>query len=244
MIDSSPLADLLRQRADTRKAAWWSDYVKGARFLGVPMAETRSIALEWWDGLDDAGDPVDTCLDLGRHRISEVRLAGIAIMEHRLVPGGDLTAPSLERVRGALDDGAYDDWNTCDWLCVKVLGPLLSSPEPHVHADVLAWSASDTLWTRRASVVAFVNLIGPAEPSPGFDEAFASTAGLLLEDGRRFVQTAVGWTMRMFATRRPREAAAFLEDHIDVISREALDNATKGLPDEQRSALRALHRSR
>jgi hypothetical protein len=253
--DTDALIDLLAPHADDRKAAWWANYVKGARFLGVPMADTRKVALGWWAGRGGDPDPIRTCLELGRHPLSDVKLAGVAIMEHVLIPGGELLPRDLPRIRDALDAGAYDDWNACDWMCVKVVGRLLAptvagSPSgiheeiTRIHGDVLEWSTSEALWTRRASLVGFVNLLQHSEPSPGFDEAFLATAGVLLADDRRFVQTGVGWTMRMFGLRCPLEAAAFLEAHIGSISREALANAARGLPDERRSALLDLHRSR
>ena len=160
----------LRAVADHDKQRWWTNYVKGALFIGVPMAEVRSVARAWFRELNTQ-DPVALCLELGGHPMSEMKLAGVAIMEHDLVPDGVMTVSDLGRIQAALHGGGYDDWNTCDWLCVKVIGRLVDGANQAAHESVLSWVSSDVLWEKRAGLVAFVNLLPKAEPSHGFDLA-------------------------------------------------------------------------
>ena len=228
---STQIGDLstrLGAAADEAKQVWWTNYVKGARFLGVPMAETRAIALDWYRG-GETSDPVGLCLELGRHPISEVKLAGIAIMEHDLVPSGVMSVSDLDRVRLSLSAGGYDDWNTCDWLCVKVIGPLVGAGARTDHDGILAWSSSDVLWEKRASLVGFVNLLAREEPSAGFDGAFLTAARMVVGDERRFAQTAVGWTLRELSHREPDLVHRFVTDHRSLMSSEAEANSTKFL---------------
>jgi 3-methyladenine DNA glycosylase AlkD len=228
---STQIAELvsrLETAADESKQRWWTNYVKGAEFLGVPMAQTRSIALKWFRA-GEFSDPVGLCLDLGIHPISEMKLAGIAIMEHVLVPNGDMNGADLERVQHALADGAYDDWNTCDWLCVKVIGRLVDGAPRTDHDRVLAWSSSNVLWEKRAGLVGFVNLLPQREPSVGFDRSFLATAATVVADDRRFAQTAAGWTLRELSHREPELVRDFVRDHGGLMSSEALFSATRFL---------------
>jgi 3-methyladenine DNA glycosylase AlkD len=230
-MPSAPISELearLSAVADESKQRWWANYVKGAEFLGVPMTQTRSIALDWFRA-DGFGDPVGLCLDLGSHQISEMKLAGIAIMEHELVPSGVMGIGDLARVRDALNVGGYDDWNTCDWLCVKVIGRLVDGGSRTEHERVLAWSSSGVLWEKRASLVGFVNLLPQQEPSTGFDGAFLVAAAAVVADDRRFAQTAVGWTMRELSHRQPKLVRSFVSDHGNLMSSEAMASATKYL---------------
>ncbi len=222
------LVSRLEATADEAKRSWWTNYVKGALFLGVPMAQTRAIALDWYRN-GESSDPVGVCLELGRHPISEVKLAGIAIMEHDLVPSGVMSATDLERIRAGLNAGGFDDWNTCDWLCVKVIGRLVDGRPRRDHDGVLAWSSSDVLWEKRASLVGFVNLLVRREPSAGFDGAFLTAARTVVSDERRFAQTAVGWTLRELSHREPDMVRAFVSDHGSLMSSEAAASATKFL---------------
>ena len=222
-MDTGSIADLearLRAVADHDKQRWWTNYVKGALFIGVPMAEVRSVARTWFRELD-AHDAVGLCLDLGRHPISEMKLAGIAVMERDLVPAGVMTVSDLGRIQGALHRGGYNDWNTCDWLCVKVIGRLVDGANRAAHTAVLSWASSDVLWERRAGLVGFVNLLPKAEPSRGFDLAFLSAASTVVEDERRFAQTAAGWTLRELSRREPELVRTFLSNHSARMSNEA-----------------------
>ena len=216
----------LRAAADDDKQQWWTNYVKGALFFGVPMATVRSIGREWYRQFDTS-DPVSLCLQLGGHPVSEMKLAGIAIMEHDLVPNGVMVTKDLERVGEALRTGAYDDWNTCDWLCVKVIGRIVDGASRSLHDSVLGWASSDVLWKKRAALVGFVNLLPKAEPSVGFDMAFVEAASTVVADDRRFAQTAVGWTLRELSHRNPDLVRTFLRDHSPSMSPEALGAASK-----------------
>jgi 3-methyladenine DNA glycosylase AlkD len=232
------LVAALERHADPSKRAWWERYVKGAQFLGVPMASTRSVALDWWKSVD-TDDPVGDCLDLGTHPVTEVKLAGVAVMERILVPTGAMDARHLRSVRRTIDAGGYDDWNACDWLCVKVLGPIAASSAAADQRAVLDWTEGSVTWTKRAGLVSFVNLVSEPPAWDGFDEAFLTAAATNAADGRRFVQTSVGWTLRELSHRAPELVTEFLEEHWQRMSRESLDNATKALPPDVRGSLRS-----
>jgi len=212
--------------ADSDKQLWWTNYVKGAQFLGVPMAQVRSIARAWY-GEFHTDDGVELCLRLGSHPLSEMKLAGIAIMEHELVPSGAMDVGTLNSIRDSLSSGSYDDWNTCDWLCVKVLGRIVDGAHRTDHDRVLAWTSSEVVWEKRAGLVAFVNLMPRAEPSPGFDQAFLSAASTVVKDNRRFAQTAAGWTLRELSRREPDLVRTFVHRHESKMSSEALASAMK-----------------
>jgi 3-methyladenine DNA glycosylase AlkD len=142
-----------------------------------------------------------------------------------------------------MDEGAFDDWNTCDWFCVKVLHRLMEDGEPNAHSELLSWSHSATLWTKRASLVGFVNLLPKREMDVGFDDGFVAAAGRVAEDQRRFCQTSIGWTMRELSVRRPSLVEDFLENHLVMLSREAITNASKKLDARVRQRLLEAHRS-
>jgi 3-methyladenine DNA glycosylase AlkD len=235
------LENRLAAHADTAKREWWSNYVKGAVFYGVPMAETRELALEWWRESDHQ-DPLADAVSLGHHPVTEVKLAGISILERILIPEGALRSSDLGSMRTAMDDGAFNDWNTCDWFCVKILHRLMEDGRPDAHSELLSWSHSATLWTKRASLVGFVNLLPKREMELGFDDAFVTAAGRVAEDQRRFCQTSVGWTMRELSVRRPSLVEHFLENHRLRLSREAITNASKKLDFQIRRRLLESHK--
>src|SRR3712207_8372132 len=57
---------------------------------------------------------------------SEDKLAGVLFLQEILLPAGALDWRSdLPRIARLFDEGYIRDWSTCDWFCVKVLGPLV-----------------------------------------------------------------------------------------------------------------------
>ena len=232
----------LQAHADPTKQAWWSNYVKGAEFYGVTMADTRSLGLHWWQSAEH-DDPVAEAVALGHHPITEIRLAGISIMERILIRDGTMGYVDLPRLQDAMNTGAFDDWNTCDWFCIKVLQQLMDGAPAEAHSEMLSWATADIVWVKRAALVAFVNLIPRAEPSAGFDTRFTAAASTVAQDQRRFCQTAIGWTMRELSVRDPSAVERFLADHLQLLSREAISNASKKLDSRTRSGLLSAHGS-
>ncbi len=241
-LEASDLEVELQANADTAKRDWWTNYVKGARFYGVPMADVRRVGIQWWQANRPNGSLGDA-LVLCAHPYTEVRLTGIAVMERILIPEGRLAARDLATLRSSLDDGALADWNTCDWFCVKVLNVLMDTGNASDHHDLLEWLESTTVWTKRSSLVGFVTLLADREPSPGFDEHFVSAADTMATDRRRFCQTALGWTMRELSVRRPEIVESYVNRHLSNLSRESVANAVKKLDSGTRTQLLKAHKA-
>ncbi|HEX2128230.1 MAG TPA: DNA alkylation repair protein [Solirubrobacterales bacterium] len=218
------IQDHLADRASPEKRAWWENYVKGASFRGTPMGEIRRVVSAYVKGHEDLGDRELKALayELIAQPLSEDKLAGILLLSEHLMDA--LDARDLPSFRSLLADGQLGDWNSCDWFCVKVLARMLERAEdPQAVAQALiAWTASDDLWVRRAGLVAFVNL------APRGDAALDGLASYVLEgaernvkDARRFAQTSVGWVLRELSRAHPDAVRAFLDRHADEMSAEA-----------------------
>lgn len=125
------------------------------------------------------------------------------------------------------------DWNTCDWLCVRVLGPLIERHGEVAARTIAGWCDAAGLWRRRAAVVAFVNLVGrDEEPFPGCRQLVLDTCARNVTDPQRFAQTGVGWVLRELSTAAPGAVAVFLDRHGDTMSAEARRTASSRLPGE------------
>ncbi|HEV3408231.1 MAG TPA: DNA alkylation repair protein [Gaiellaceae bacterium] len=215
--------------------AWWERYLKGAvPFRGAPMAEIRRVMHELWEDRELAALPaerqVEIALRLFVEPYSEDKLTGVLALAERLL--GHLTLADVPRLARPFAEGDIDDWSTCDWYCVKVLGPFIErAPDPRAAAEaVAAWRSAESLWQRRAAAVAFVNL------APRADDVFPGLARLILDvcasnvrDPARFSQTGVGWVLRELSRADPEAVAGFVRDHRHEMSREALRAATARL---------------
>lgn len=129
------LLDQLQERSDPKAKSWWEGYVKGsAPFLGVKMADIRTILHQWHDtyiaGNLNPEQQVDLAVHLFKGRYSEEKLAGTLFLQEILLPIGAVNCSrELKRFAGLYTNGFIYDWNICDWFCVKVLGPLIIREE-------------------------------------------------------------------------------------------------------------------
>ena len=176
---------------------------------------------------------------------TEDKLAGVLFLQEILLPEGALDWRSeLPRFARLFDQGYIRDWNVCDWFCVKVLGPLVKHQGEACARAISEWREADSVWQRRASVVAFVNLAKEGDGNfVGFTEMVLANCDQLLGSQERFAQTGVGWILRELGRSDEGRVLGFVEAHLDRFSREALKNATKYLQPEAAKRLRDAHLS-
>ncbi|NND84575.1 MAG: DNA alkylation repair protein [Acidimicrobiia bacterium] len=234
------LQDRLRSEGDPGKKEWWERYLKGAiSFHGVPMGRIRTLVAEWRaeQGLA-TGDLQTTAFDLLALPIAEEKLAGILLLEEHALPEGGVDDALLDGLERLLDEGTIADWNTVDWLCVRVLGPHIAASGVAAADRVSGWVTAPSLWRRRCSLVAYVPLAAADPPVlADMTKRLIGTATTLAPDPERFAQTAIGWTLRELSDVAPDEVHSFLLDHREVLSREAIRMAAARLSDEQRKEL-------
>ena len=238
--DAPPIPDLqarLQAVAQEETRQWWTEYLKGAAsFRGVPMPELRRIVDAWADDhslVDDLDDRqlLDLTDTLLRQADTEDKLAAMLFIHERLLPAGRLRwPPALARWATLFEDGAIADWNACDWFCVKVLGPLIQRDGEACARAVAGWIDAEGLWQRRASTVAFANLVSLEEPVfPGLHELVLDNCRALIADPDRFAQTAAGWVLRELSRADPVAVAEFLDRHGVAMTAEARAKAKRHL---------------
>jgi 3-methyladenine DNA glycosylase AlkD len=257
---SSPTLDGLIERLqlrlnvhatdDTRE--WWTKYLRGtASFRGVKMGDVRKAVHAWFkeERLGEhlsVGQQKDLALMLLKENYSEDKLAGILFLQEILLPAGALDWHSdLPRFARLFDEGYICDWSICDWFCVKVLGSLVERQGEGCARAISQWREANSVWQRRASVVAFANLAKVGDQNfPGFTEMVLENCTHLLGSQERFVQTGVGWVLRELSRSDGGRVKGFVEANLDRFSREALKNAIKYLRPEVAGRLLRAHLSR
>jgi 3-methyladenine DNA glycosylase AlkD len=251
-LSSSPLIAALVTRLDAlaspQSRDFWQRYLKGAvPFRGVPMAGIRRAVHTWWQADGPAGLSPSArqslALALFRGSYAEEKLAGTLVLQELLLD--TLNPADLAEFALLFEHEWIADWNTCDWFCVKVLGPLVARERPlRTCADAIAsWCTARTVWQRRAANVAFVNLARHGDQNfAGFTRLMLDTCAVTVRSPQRFAQTGVGWLLRELAEAERDSVLAFTDEHLALLSREALRYVVERLPDAQRSALLTAHR--
>ena len=234
----------LQARLDARATAatreWWTKYLRGtASFRGVKMGDVRTAVHAWFEEerLEErlpVGQQKHLALTLLEEYYTEDKLAGIIFLQEILLPAGALDWPSdLPRFARLFNLGYIRDWNVCDWFCVKVLGPLAEEQGEACARAISEWREADSVWQRRTSVVAFVNLAREGDRNfPGFTAMVLDDCSHLLGSQERFAQTGVGWVLRELSRSDEDRVIGFVEAKLERFSREALKNAARYLPPE------------
>jgi len=181
---------------------------------------------------------------LFHEKYAEDKLAGILFFQEILLPSGP---PSFKEIvpefKNLFNEEFIFDWNICDWLCVKVLGPLVTAEGRECAKIISKWKNGENLWLRRASVVTFVNLAKNGDSNfPGFTEMLLENCDSLVKSGERFAQTAVGWALRELWLSSPEKVSTFIKKNIDLFSSEGLRYATEKMDSDKKKLFRALRK--
>ncbi len=231
----------LQAAAEPTTKEWWERYLKGAiEVRGVPMAGIRAALHEWCDAALVDGS---LARDLIREPVAEDKLAGILLLQEILRPRGLVDCgDDLAAIGELFDEGAIADWNTCDWLCVRVLGPLAESHGERCARTIAAWRDASNLWRARAAGVAFVNLAPRGDANfAGFTEMLLGVCATNVARTERFAQTGAGWVLRELSRAEPERVADFVRAHFSTMSREAIRSAVRKLPEPVATELLHAH---
>jgi 3-methyladenine DNA glycosylase AlkD len=178
------------------------------------------------------------CRDAAR-RFADLPLADIEVLldspvhEHRTV--GLLILAGRDDARepylAALRRGRVNNWDLVDLTAYKIL-----ADEPL--ENLLQMAGAESLWERRAAVVATFASIRRGDPGPAL-----AVAERLLEDREDLIHKAVGWMLREVGKRCGEDALrGFLDEHAPAMPRTMLRAAIERLDPDERARYRAMPR--
>jgi 3-methyladenine DNA glycosylase AlkD len=210
------------------------------------MADIRAVVHTWHRGTGVAWTPKqkrDLAIELIQQDLTEDKLAGILLIQEILIPAGLIPwKTELTRWAKLFDGGFIYDWNTCDWFCIRVLGPLAQLEGQECAEHIADWSRARNLWRRRAAGVAFVNLAPQGDTNfPGFTTMLLDICERTVRHPDRFAQTGTGWVLRELSHAEPDQVAAFVHAHLEIMSREAVRRSVAKLSDAEQNRLIVAH---
>jgi 3-methyladenine DNA glycosylase AlkD len=151
----------LEKKSNHKKASWWENYIKhNTKFRGVPLPELRKDVKNWFKTESirslNENEKLDLALEFLQCDFSEDKITGIFIIQLYLIE--KISADFLLTELISLFEKKYIfDWNINDWLCVKVLAPMIEYHGKKCALQILAWDKAENLWRARSSIVAFAN---------------------------------------------------------------------------------------
>lgn len=215
--------------ASPKTKTWWERYLRGvAAFRGVGIPQIRDILRSWRQDTGVAGLPEDEQLEIALACFdvptTEDKLAGVLLLQDYLRTRFDWRV-LLPRYAQLYERNLIYDWNTCDWFCVRVLGPTLEENGMPFARALSTWRSSENLWQARSAAVPFTKVADNSSYYPTIRVVCES----LIRRQERFAKTAVGWLLRDVSRHDADFVFAFVEAHAESFSLESARNAMKHL---------------
>jgi len=221
------IVEELRQTGRSEKADWWNRYLKGViPFLGLGIPEIRKLLLDLnqSEKLDQLAlnKQVGLVNGLMKGRFAEEKLA--AILYVQLFWLGKMKNMFLVNLISDWFDERYIlDWNTADWLCVRLLTPMINTGDSQVILKLKQWNLDPYLWKARSSLVPFAQ----ASTIMNYSREIWQFSDILIRREERFAKTAVGWVMREYSKHDTEFVLTFLSKHVRYTTAEVKRNALK-----------------
>ncbi len=194
------------------------EYGFGDVFLGIPVPESRKIALKYRDlGFEDI-------LQLLRSEIHEERLIALLILVHQFQHDEMLQRRIYEFY--LKNTKFVNNWDLVDSSADKIIGAYLADKPKTV---IYKLAKSSNLWERRIAMISTFYFIKNNE----FDEAIG-VAEVLISDENDLIQKAVGWMLREVGNRDRKAEEKFLKKYHKVMGRTALRYAIEKFTENER----------
>lgn len=229
--------ELLIERASERSKQWWERYLRNSvSFRGVGIPQIRELVKELEGRYRLEEEPLEERFALLEMLFAlpytEEKLFAILYLQLFMVAnvGAALILDFLEEV---FNKEYIYDWNSCDWLCVRVLQALAELDEESARR-IGSWKDASYLWQARSSLVPYVQ----SKELERFRELADSSAAVLIRREERFAKTAVGWYLReLYKLDSPR-VLELLREYKGHLSLEVFNNALKYMDKERRRELK------
>ena len=194
------------------------EYGYGDIFLGIPVPESRKIALKYRDlGFEDI-------LQLLRSEIHEERLIALLILVHQFQHDEMLQRRIYEFYLKNIK--FVNNWDLVDSSADKIIGAYLSDKPKTV---IYKLAKSSNLWERRIAMISTYYFIKNKE----FEDALG-VAEVLISDENDLIQKAVGWMLREVGNRDLALEKKFLKNNHKIMGRTALRYAIEKFPESER----------
>ena len=128
--------------------------------IGIDTFEKRKIAFKsavrnknYKRTEKNISEQQDLLNDLMKQEYTEDKLSAILYLQ--LFWKGKNERQTVELISKWFDNNLITAWNVCDWLCVRILTPMLDNWTEQTLTELSKWNKDRNLWKARASLVPF-----------------------------------------------------------------------------------------
>ena len=223
------LISSFQQHCDLKTKQWFDNYLKGAiAYRGLKTPQVTSIVKDWYlaNRLDryPPDEQLTLCGELIAGDFAEDKFAGTIYLQKYLLKKLDYRS-LLAEIDLWFKNGYFFDWSTTDWMCTRVLDPIIVKEGKDAAEIVARWRMSDNLWQKRASIVSFRHASSDRQHHLTIKKIIEH----LVTDERRFVQTGIGWVLADMSKNYPTEAERIFRQYLNYLDREVIVRHAKFL---------------
>lgn len=223
---SKDIRDKLTSIGKPEKARWLEKYVKhNIKSKGVGIPEIRELIIQEnkLRGLTEKSkaEQIELLNDLMSQEYTEDKLSAILYLQ--LFWKGKNEIQTLDTISKWFDKNLIYDWNVCDWLCVRILTPMLDNSNEPILPELIKWNTDKNLWKARASLVPFAQ----CKTIDQYEDIIKEFSAVLIKREERFCKTSVGWVLREYSKINRDFVIAFLSDFENWTTKEVIKNARK-----------------
>lgn len=226
-MEANYIVNRIEEQSNSEKAKWLENYVKhGVKSKGVGIPQIRLIVIDAEKYFEITTKPIAEQIvilnNLMEKEYTEYKIAAIIYIQLFLK---DYYLEILKSISQWFDNECISDWNVCDWLCVRILSPMIDSIPDFIIPELEQWNTNKNLWKARASLVPFSQSKNISTHWNHINK-FSDT---LIKRDERFCKTAVGWVLREYSKHDKQKVTDFLNNHSKHTTKEVIANATKYL---------------
>lgn len=226
----------LRNNTNNGSKEFWTKYLKNEiEFIGVGIPKIRDIVNKVINSHNtlSGNDYFYIAYDLMKSKISEDKLSSIILLQECANKINHVNLISfIDRI---FTEKLIFEWNTCDWLCVRLLTPVIDSQNKDNILLILNWHKKEYLWHARASLVPFAQCVNLSK----YLSILRKPMEKLIMREERFSKTAVGWILREISKFDKNYTISFIENNLLYVNNEVVNNALKYLTKEIKNKIKS-----
>jgi len=210
------------------KAKWLENYIKhDIKSKGVGIPNIRQIILEknkeFRINQKSIAEQIELLNDLMSQQYTEDKLSAILYLQ--LFWKNKNERQTIDLISEWFNGDLITDWNVCDWLCVRILTPMVDSWTTQTIKELKKWNKNKNLWKARASLVPFAQ----CKTIDRHIDLIQEFSIELIKREERFCKTAVGWVLREYSIIDRDFVKEFISKNENLMTKEVIRNATKYL---------------
>ncbi|MBE5961287.1 MAG: DNA alkylation repair protein [Lachnospiraceae bacterium] len=201
------LFEELEQLEDCVQAERMSAYMQHQfSFLGIPTPKRKAAVKPYLKQAPKEENDWGFVKECWKKDYREAQYVG---MDYLLLRQKKLKKEDLNRIRELLTEKSW--WDTVDIL--DGIAGVIVKRNPDLKEEMLTWSASDSIWLRRAAINFQLKYKGETDTAL-LEQIICNN----LESREFFINKAIGWSLRDYGRIDPEWVRAFLEKYKDGLA--------------------------